>query len=400
MYERFLIAAFVVATSLLAPSARAQEAAPEAAQDVSSRLQDLKSRLEKLEGAPAKASLGSFNPAMGAALDTAFKDANDKAGFQFRALELNVEAPVDPYLKAWGVITGSNGGGGAPAVDVEEAALETTSLPYNLTVRGGRLFATFGRLAHFHDHELPVIDRPNSLDSYIGGETRADGVEVSCLLPTELFLTATFGAYDKIGADNARQDPAGSRPLDEFTYLGRLNTYVDLTDAQSVELGVDSAWTPKRTVVPTAGGDALHEDTWRSLTGVDLTYRYQPPVGGLYKGILWGTEILQNDERRIDPATNLPTARRVAYAGYSFVELKSGRHWRGGVMADLTENQDDPSLLTRTFTGFLTYDVSEFQRLRATYAESADNAPGPRDHTVGLQWTGVFGNHVHGFRDR
>jgi hypothetical protein len=69
-------------------------------------------------------------------------------------------------------------------------------------------------------------------------------------------------------------------------------------------------------------------------------------------------------------------------------------------MADLTENQDNPRLLAKTFTGFLTYDVSEFQRLRATYAESVANAAGPTNHTFGLQWTGVFGNHVHGFRDR
>ena len=396
MPHRFFI---VLASLMFAWPALAQNAA---APDTQSMLQDLQQRVEKLEGAPAKAALNSFNPAIGMALDTVFHDSNDKAGFLFRAAELNVEAPVDPYLKAWAVITGSNAG-----VDVEEATLETTSLPYNLTVRGGRLFATFGRLAHFHDHELPVVDRPNSLNTFIGGETRADGMEAAFLLPTDLFVTATFGAYDKMGADNARQDPAGARPLDEFTYLARLNTYFDLTDSQSVELGADTAWTPKRTVLDTSGpaGSSLgidtHANTGRSLTGVDITYRYQPPVGGLYKGLLWGTEILQNDERRFDPATNLPTGRKTAYAGYSFVELKSGRHWRGGVMADLTENQDDPHLNTKTFTGFLTYDVTEFQRLRATYAEAAVNAAGaPRNHTLALQWTGVFGNHVHGFRDR
>lgn len=372
--------------ALPAPSARAQDAAP---QTVQSQLQDLKARLDKLEGAPAKAALNSFNPAIGLALDGVFHDANDKAAFQFRAAELNAEAPVDPYLKAWAVITASNGG-----VDAEEATLETTSLPYNLTVRGGRLFAGFGRMAHFHDHELPVVDRPKSLDDFVGGETRADGAEVSYLLPTDLFLTATFGAYDKMGAENARQADAGARPLDEFTYLGRLNAYFDLTDSQSVELGVDSAWTPKRR-------EAGTKDTWRSLSGVDLTYRYQPPSGGLYKGVLWGTEVLQNDEQRFDSATGLPTGRRVAYAGYSFVELKSGRHWRGGAMADLTEDQDDPRMNTKTLTGFLTYDVTEFQRLRATYAEAVVNAAGtPKTHTVALQWTGVFGNHVHGFRDR
>jgi hypothetical protein len=372
-------------------------AVPVHADDVQSEIADLKSRLEKLEGAPAKASLSSFNPAMGAALDSAFTDKNDKANFNFRALELNVEAPVDPYLKAWGVITGSNG---TPAVDIEEATIETTGLPHNLTLRGGRLFATYGRLAHFHDHELPVIDRPMSLDTYIGGETRADGMEASYLVPTDLYLMATVGAYDKMGANNTRQDPAGARPLDEFTYMGRLSTYLDLTDASSLEVGADSAWTPKRTSVPTAGGDALHKDTWRALSAVDVTYRYQPPVGGLYKGVLWGTELLQNDERRLDPVTNLPARRRPSYAGYSFVELKSGRHVRGGAMLDVTEDLDINRKVTKTLTPFLTYDVSEFQRLRATYAEAWTNQPGPKSHTVGLQWTGVFGNHVHGFRDR
>lgn len=363
--------------------------------DLPSQLAELKARVEKLEGAPAKASLSAFNPAMGAALDAVFHTTNDKANFDFRALELNVEAPVDPYAKAWGVITGSNGG-----VDVEEAVVETTALPWNLTVRGGRLFANFGRLAHFHDHELPVVDRPKSLDDYIGGETRADGAEVSWLLPTDLFVTATFGAYDKMGAENKRQDPTGSRALDEFTYLGRLNTYFDLADGHSLELGVDSAWTPKRTLEPKAGGDPVHRDTWRTLTGLDLTYRYQPSAGGIYKGLVWGTEVLQNDENRVDSATNLPTRRRPSYAGYSFVELKSGLHWRGGLMLDLTEDQDSNRKLTKTLTPFLSYDVTEFQRLRAAYAESWANAPGPKNHTVSLQWTAVFGNHVHGFRDR
>ncbi len=394
MFERKFVATLIVFTGLVVVPARAQDAPP---QDLQSQLAELKGRLEKLEGAPLKSSLSSFNPAMGAALDGTFRSTNGKANFDFRALELNVEAPVDPYLKAWGVITGSNG---SPAVDVEEATVETTALPYNLTVRGGRLFATFGRLAHFHDHELPVIDRPLSLDSYIGGETKADGLEASYLFPTPLFVSATFGAYDKIGAENERQDPTTPRPLYEFTYLARLNAYADLGENHSLELGVDSAWTPKRTVVSTLGEDDLHQDTWRTLSGVDLTYRYQPAAGGLYKGLLWGTEVLQNDERRIDPATNLPSRRRPTYAGYSFVEVKAGRRWRGGAMADLTQDQDDDKRMTKTFTTFLTCDVTEFNRLRASYAETLVNAPGPRGHTFGLQWTAVFGHHVHGFRDR
>ena len=398
MLRKYSFPLFVLTLALAGP-ALAQEPAettPAAAQDTPSLIKDLMQRVQKLEGAPANASINSFNPAIGMALDTVFHDTNDKAGFLFRAAELNVEAPVDPYLKAWAVITGSNGG-----VDVEEATLETTSLPYNLTVRGGRLFANYGRLAHFHDHELPVVDRPASLDTYVGGETRADGLETQWLVPVPFYLNATVGAYDKMGANNTRQDPTGARPRDEFTYLGRVNTYADLSDSQNVELGVDSAWTPKRTVVPAAGGPSTRQNTWRTLSGLDMTYRYQPPSSGLYRGVIWGTEVLQNNERRFDPATNLPTGRVRAYSGYSYVEVKSGLRLRGGAMVDMTEDQDIAHKLTSTYTGFLTYDVSEFQRLRLTYAEAITNVAGtPRNHTIALQWTGVIGHHVHGFRDR
>ena len=64
-------------------------------------------------------------------------------------------------------------------VEVEEAAIVTTSLPYNLTVKGGRFFADFGRLSKFHDHDLPFVNRPQVLDKFVGGESQADGVEAS-----------------------------------------------------------------------------------------------------------------------------------------------------------------------------------------------------------------------------
>ena len=207
-----------------------------------------------------------------------------------------------------------------------------------------------------------------------------------------------------MGASNTRQDPTGSRSLYEFTYLGRLNTYADLGDNHSVELGVDSAWTPKRfvddTTQPASLGINTRKNTWRTLNGVDLTYRYQPAQGGMYRGAIWGTEVMQNDERRFG-ATNLPTDRVRAYSGYSYVQIKLGPHWRPGVMVDLTEDLDKARQLTKSYSGFLTYDISEFQRLRVVYAHQMDNIPGARGaNIVSLQWTGVMGHHVHGFRDR
>ncbi len=398
---------FLFALLPLALPARADEAAE-------ARIKSLEDRLAKIENAPAKTSLSAFNPAMGAAIDFAYSHTNGASNFAFRAAELNIEAPIDPFLKGWIIMTGSQSG-----VAVEEATLQTTALPHNLTVTGGRLFASFGRLAHFHDHELPVIDRPRSLDTYIGGETQADGVEVSYLFPTPFYMTATGGAFNKLGATNARADNAVARPMDSFTYLGRLAAYTDVGDDHSVELGLSEAWTPRRYVMDTSvagtdfngdgtpdtpntsAGIQTRKNTWRSLSGLDFTYRWQPTSGGARKGLIWSTEVMQNNERRFDAATNLPTDRVRSYAGFSYVQLKLGTKWRPGVMLDLTEDLDRARVVTRTYTAFLTYDLTEFQRLRLAFSRTTDNRPtGLGNNTVGLQWTGVLGHHVHGFRDR
>ena len=269
------------------------------------------------------------------------------------------------------------------------------------------------------DLELPVIDRPRSLDTYIGGETQADGLEISYLFPTPFYLTATGGVYNKLGAGNTRADNAVTRPMDNFTYLGRLAAYTDLGDDHSLELGVSEAWTPKRFVMDTSvagtdfngdgtpdtpntsAGIQTRKNTWRTLSGLDFTYRWQPASGGLYKGLIWGTEVMQNNERRFDPTTNLPRDRVRSYAGFSYLEFKVGRRWRPGVMVDLTEDLDTARKLTRTFTGFITYDVTEFQRLRVALSRTTDNRPtGLGSNTVALQWSAVLGHHVHGFRDR
>lgn len=372
------------------------------------RIKALEERLNKLEGAPAKTSLSAFNPAIGLALDNVYRQTHDKGNFLFRTAELNIEAPIDPFLNAWTVINANAGG-----VEAEEMGLETTGLPHNLTVRGGRLFANFGRMGHFHDDSLPVIDRPNSLDTFIGGETQADGLEVSYLLPTPGFVNATLGMYNKIGGENTdRATNDAARNPDKFTYLGRLETSWEPGDDHRVDLGVSSAWTPKRTVIEnmsttTSGnivGEVTKKNTWRTLSGVDLTYRWQPTSSGLYKGFLWGTEVLQNNDRRFGRNVDddrLPKDRVKAWAGYTLVQFKLGRHWRPGAMFDLTENIDAARTNTKTVTAFLTHDVTEFQRLRAAYSRVTNTVPGAKHNdVVGLQWTAFMGHHVHGFRDR
>ena len=407
----FVLLALPVAAMAQGPAATE---APSGVPNAEDRIKSLEDRIEKLESAPAKASISSFNPAMGMALDTVFRNTSDKATFDFRAAELNLEAAADPFVKVFAIITGSPGG-----VEVEEAAAQTTALPYNLTARAGRVFAPFGRFSAWHDHELPMVYRPNSLATYVGNESHADGLDVNYLFPTPFYLEGYVGAYNKLGANNNRADFGVGRPLDQFTYLGRLHGYTDLGNSWGADLGTSLAWTPKRQVVSTVDGSGLPLNrSFRTLAGVDLTLRYQPSVGGLYHGIMWTTEVLQNNEQAYASDLSAPVGRAHSYAGYSNIETKLGRVTRVGGFVDLTELPGDRAKVSKTFAGYLTFEITEFNRLRLEYSRTVNNFRdavtgiagtdfGSGDlyalragHMIALQWSCVIGYHVHGFRGR
>jgi hypothetical protein len=345
-----------------------------------------------------------LNPAIGMAID-ATAEHRDKTGgdFNFRAAEIGISASVDPYARGYAFFTGSKDG-----VEVEEAAMVTTSLPWNLQARGGRFFADFGRLAKFHPHEYAFVNTPLSLERMVGGESKADGVEMNYLFPTPFFLRATLGGYNKLGAENERLDDTKSRAWSRFTYLGRLNTYFDLADNHSIELGSSFAYTPSVRLSDASGGS-------RSLSGIDLTYRYQPLGSALYQGFTWGSELFVNSERQPfeievssadDPdvfETQTLAKRRRSVGGYTYGELKVNRNWSAGFLFDYAPSIESPAKKTKSYSPFITWNLSEFNRLRFQYSYFDDKVhedKSDRGHQFFLQWTTVLGSHTHGFRTR
>jgi hypothetical protein len=335
-----------------------------------------------------------FNPAIGLIIDSvASYQENGGGNFEFRSAEIGMSANIDPFARGYAIFNGTNDG-----VDVEEAAMLTTSLPYNLTVKGGRFFADFGRLSKFHDHDLPFVNRPQVLDEYVGGESQADGVEISYLAPLQQYLNLTIGAYNKIGADNPQVNNDVARPLSRFTYLVHPATFFSLNDSNSVDLGVNLAYTP--TVNDFASEDVVAGNgRARYLTDVDITYRYTPLSQAAYHGLIWGTEVLVNSEDwNAGRADELGFERANAWGVYSYVEPKLTRVYYPGFMFNYNQAVSRTTGGTTTYNPYLTIWASEFQRIRLQYTYFTS----PRDHQSQffLQWTGVLGSHVHGFRER
>jgi len=268
-----------------APPTAAAPAPPGATPDVEELKRMILAEIQPQIAAANKTFPSQFNPAIGFIVDTVFSHSRqNKSNFEFRSGEIGISASVDPFARAYGIINGTPDG-----VDIEEAAIVTTSLPWNLTVKGGRFFAEFGRLSTFHDHDLPFVNRPLVLDTYIGGESQADGVEVNWLAPIPHYLSLTAGMYNKIGAGNDRVDNRVSRDVSEFTYLLRAATSFSLHDEHSIDVGLSDAYTPEVRIEDKKG---------RNLAGLDLTYRYTPLASASYRGLVWGNELLLNHESR------------------------------------------------------------------------------------------------------
>jgi hypothetical protein len=269
-----------------------------------------------------------------------------------------------------------------------------------LTVKGGRFFADFGRLSKFHDHDLPFVNRPQVLDTYVGGESQADGVEVSWLSPLSQYVTLTLGAYNKIGADNPQTDNNTPRPFSRFTYLARPATFFSLNDSNSVDLGGTLAYTPKVNDFNTDDAEAGNSKG-RYLSGIDVTYRYIPLSQAQYRGLIWGTEVLYNSEDwnvNIEDETAPVYLRKDAWGLYSYVEARLTRRYHPGFMFDYQQALDRQQGDLATYSPYLTIWLSEFDRLRLQY--TYNDEPQNHESQFFVQWTAVLGSHVHGFRDR
>lgn len=354
-----------------------------------------------------------FNPAMGVVTDFVIEDTKEgKGNMGLRSAELNFQSTVDGYAKLYAIIVGSDEG-----VEVEEAAVVTTALPYRLQLRGGRYFANFGRLPKFHDHELPFVNRTASME-YIG-ESKADGVELTHLFGTPFFLQGTFGVTNKIGAENTRLEDANGegdssgRNWNAFTYNARLFTYIPLADNHGLDLGVSEAYTPRQNYINGVyvsntdpnSTDQNFSNNRRYFTGIDLTYRYEPLEKNTFRKFIWGTEVFNNQERRgfdlDEDGTSETFERRQAWGGYSYVDWRFAKKMSAGGFYDYAENLDDNKDITRSNGVFANFIPSEYQKIRLQYSTVKNNQPGAeRDQQVYLQWIAIIGKHAHTFKDR
>src|SRR5205814_624567 len=121
-------------------------------------------------------------------------------GFNARNIELAFDGAVDPYFEGFANIVFKLNNDNETEVEVEEAFLQTTSLPFNLQLKAGQFFAAFGRINPIHPHTWDFADAPIVHGRLLGPDgLRGVGAQISWIVPVPWYSQLILGVQNGRG---------------------------------------------------------------------------------------------------------------------------------------------------------------------------------------------------------
>ena len=301
-------------------------------------------------------------------------------------------------------------------VDLEEAFVDTLSLPAGLGIRGGRFFSDFGYLNAHHSHAWDFADAPLAYTAFLGGQYRDDGVRATWVAPTD-------DIFVEVGAEVMRGGayPGGGQTGDlGAVQLGFVHIGGDVGDNNSWQLGVSHMEVDVAS--RTAGGHAHDGEEGATfvgdseLTGIDLVWKTDLPGG---KALILQGEYMTRDENGQVTVSETAGDAIFNYNGeqsgwYAQGIFQFDPQWRAGVRYDRVEadnvlamvsnatGESDADIFEESgfessdhdphrWTAMLDWTPSEFSRVRLQYAH--DKSRTETDNQFMLQYIMTLGAH-------
>src|SRR6266403_574311 len=302
-------------------------------------------------------------------------------GFNARNIELALDGAVDPYFEGFANIVFKLDNDNATEVEVEEAFMQTTSLPFNLQLKGGQFFAAFGRINPVHPHAWDFADDPLVPGLFLGPDgLRGVGAQISWTLPTPWYSQLILASQNGRGStgfsfrnpgDNGifferETTDREARGLQDFVWIPRWENSIDLSPTQVVLAGVSGAF----------GSNETGANSRTQVYGGDLFYKWKSAhAEGGFSFVKWQTEVMY---RRFEAGRGVDESFPVAetfhdWGLYSQVLWGFRKGWVAGVRGDYLHMQDsrftdDPDRQSRSrISANLSWYPTEFSKLRLQY---------------------------------
>jgi hypothetical protein len=279
-----------------------------------------------------------------------------------REIELSLFGQIDPYARGEVRIeAGEESRGDEITVNLAEANFTLLTLPFGTQAKIGKMRNRFGLSNEVHEHDLPFIDRPDVMVSFLGDEGLTEtGAEVTWIAPLPFYLQLLAGIFN---GDNETSFGRGS--LRDPLVTGRARTFFELTDTSALQLGVSVAT------------GANTDDLRTTLVGFDVKYKYRPE-GWLHPLVTLASEGIYSFRKvKVDVETDTDgdgvadttvTDKRTRdrFGWYLYGEVQPWRRWSLGARYDNTQFPEDPGR-EWAFGPYVTFWPSEFLRFRLGY---------------------------------
>lgn len=333
--------------------------------------------------------------------------AGTQNGFNFREAEIAFSATVDHYFDA-ALYLAVDGDGN---LDFEEGWFQTRSLPYGLKIKGGKFLSGFGYINKQHPHQWDFVDQNLAYLNLLGDHGLQDtGIQLTWLPDLPIYtlfgVEALQGDQEVFGAtlDGDEQALLDLSDTDDGPRLWTAFAKIapDLGESHALQLGLSYAHNSQHQEEQDYEEEDGHMHALlesglegdADLWGVDLVYKYDADAAygeGDFKlqaeylrsikdlkirsaNILDEEtgEVLGTDADLIGATHKLTTDGLYVQTLYGFAP-----RWSLGLRYDVLgltnkvsggEGADFGS--SDRWTLNLTWDLSEFSRLRAQYAHN------------------------------
>lgn len=192
-------------------------------------------------------------------------------GLQLGHSDVSAAGPIGQALEARFTVA-AHAHDGKVEAEVEEAYLQTRSLPAGLQVRAGRFPSQVGYLNEQHPHADDFVERPLLYRAFLGGHWFDDGLRLNWTAPTNLYLRAGLEVFS---GKQLVQEAASARNPGAVTLSAKLGD--DVGPSNSWQVG--AAWLHNRREA------ALHdEDAGGGHGGHDHAHDHAHAHGAAFSG--------------------------------------------------------------------------------------------------------------------
>jgi len=373
--------------------------------------------------AAAQESSSGFNPAMALILSGTYASLSQDPrnyringfltggeigpgaqGFSLGESELSISANIDPWF--YGSMSLALAADNSASV--EEAWIQTTSLPGGATLRAGRFLSGLGYHNDKHAHTWDFINSPLAYQAFLGGALAQDGLQLKTLLPTDQFieLGGGLGAAGEFptGSGNRRQPGTGTLFAHTGGDVGASHSWragMSMLWAKASERAsddIDSAGKPVTNVFSGNSRLAILDGVWKWAPNGNSQRTSLTLQGEYFHRLETGSLVYDS------AGQSLSDSYRSAQGGwYAQVVYKFLPAWRVGLRYDRldmgtvnaysnTANLYLPDYAPNRTTLMFDWSPSEFSRVRLQLAQDRARY-GLTDNQIMIQYQMSLGSH-------